>query len=222
MNFKDIDPEGLLVNTRRMMRQKSGYRPSLLEMIFIRQGELMELYRPIEERILGEELPHPPLSLHSAKHQAWLKQRAWWVTEELIEAQWGCWEINPDKLIEELADALHFQTELCILAGVSPKYTPALPRMWPAGELEMNPLVLRHYTMAVLEELGIGLWQFRNKAWKQTQVLTDIDVFTKCMERAHWGIVELLGLAANTDLEGSVTLYLCKSEVNLWRIYTQY
>ena len=172
---------------------------------------------------MGLALPIYPLKLHDARDQYHLKQSAWWVTEELIEAQWGMWEGNLDKTIEELADALHFQVEMCIITGIKPVFKKSLPRNWGQVTAPFNtPAVFRRAIMGILEELGMGMWQLRNKAWKQTQVLTDTDAFQACMVRAMWGILEIMSLPPYNGLVDAVTTYLRKSEVNLWRIKTQY
>ena len=228
MNFLNINPEGLLERTAADFESEIGKTPDPIELVFWRQEHLMELYQPIEKSLLRGRVPDLPLDLHDAIAQSFLKERAWWVTEELIEAQWGCWENNSDKVLEELADALHFQTELCISAECAYVYPHSRPRHWPhtRGHCRVSqPREFRQFIMAIMEELGIGMWQFRNKAWKQTQVLTDIGTFQLCMMRAQRGIVDLMGWWAppGTDrIEFAVTTYLRKSEVNLWRIKTKY
>lgn len=235
MNFLDVNPEGLIERTSALFAEDVGKDPEPLDLVFWRQAHLMGLYLPIEKSLMRGRALELPLDLHDAEAQSYLKERAWWVTEELIEAQWGCWEKNTDKVVEELADALHFQTELCISAGGTSAHFPPPPRKWPylikSAETSnvQHPMNLRHYIMAIMEELGIGMWHFRNKAWKQTQALTDIKTFRECMSRAQRGIIDLLGLyglagqnSTLGTLDFAVIAYLRKSEVNLWRIKTQY
>lgn len=188
----------------------------------------MEYYRRINADLLGCRAPPLQYDLHSAETQSWFKEMAWWTTEELIEAQWGCWEENTDKVLEELADALHFQTELCISVGCPVRLHHRLPRHWPITanfRAIQRPFAFRQFTMAILEELGMGMWLFRNKAWKQTQALTDIPEFRACMMRTHRGLLDLMGFWGDPQVDRlrfAVTTYLRKSEVNLWRIKTQY
>ena len=95
-----------------------------LSQIFEEQTELMHKYKVIEK------MPEWPLNLHSRDHQKILKDFIYRVIEELCEAGHVLknkpWtqrdlETDVDHYKEELADALHFFVELCILSGIDAK-----------------------------------------------------------------------------------------------------
>lgn len=101
----------------------------MLDQIFRKQMDLMETYHKIEASNGCLITPDVPVDLHSHVGQQRLKDFAWRVTEELAEAM-GCLKCRPWKVTpmatdiqhyrEEIADALHFFVELCILSGISP------------------------------------------------------------------------------------------------------
>ncbi len=98
--------------------------------IFERQLELMDKYHKIEKKNGCLITPDVPVDLHSHTGQHRLKDFAWRVTEELGEAM-NCLKNKPWKETpmatdvqhykEEIADALHFFVELCILSGIGPR-----------------------------------------------------------------------------------------------------
>ena len=97
-----------------------------LEAIFKRQTELMKKYHVIENKNGLLQTEDVPVNLDCAKGQARLKDFAWRLTEEIGEAMnclknkpWKQTQMETDKehFYEEIADALHFFVELCILAG---------------------------------------------------------------------------------------------------------
>jgi hypothetical protein len=114
MNIKDIEqvviPEG-----------------DKLDGIFVGQQKLMDKYHHIEVGN-GIYAPVPPLDLHSTLHQARLKDLAFRIITEIIEAT-ECLKNKPwkqthiktdvDHFYEEVSDALHFFVEFCINAGIT-------------------------------------------------------------------------------------------------------
>jgi len=94
-----------------------------------RQKELMEKYHQIEKETQPCVVPSQvPVSLNSREGQHQIKQRIHWCIEELAEAMgtlknrpWKqtMMETDEDHFKEEMADALHFFLEACILAGIS-------------------------------------------------------------------------------------------------------
>ena len=97
--------------------------------VFERQAELMHTYHVIEDRNNLLQTYDVPVDLHDKMGQARLKDFAWRITEELGEAM-NCLKNKPWKQTqmstdvehyqEEVADALHFFIELCILSGLGP------------------------------------------------------------------------------------------------------
>jgi len=97
-----------------------------LDLIFLRQKELMDNYEGIERSNGLLETDEVPVNIHSGKGQARLKNFAWRITEELAEAmdantrhsEWGWFSPHAR---EEVADAFHFLVEMTILSGVTPE-----------------------------------------------------------------------------------------------------
>ncbi len=96
--------------------------------IFESQLKLMANYHDIEEESLGRELPKYPVNLDSYKGQERLKDLAFRVISEIIEATeclknkpWKitAMETDVDHFYEEISDAFHFFIEFCITAGLT-------------------------------------------------------------------------------------------------------
>lgn len=137
--------------------------------LFAQQESLMQKYQHIEQ------LPAPPLSLQAAAHQKIMKDFAWRVTEELVEAQDAYAQSGPgddawvEPTAEELADAMHFLIELLIFAAVTPsqclRHVPEYPL---DDDLQLDYVLWR-----ATRHLGDAMRELRNKAWKQKIVQTD-------------------------------------------------
>jgi hypothetical protein len=181
----------------------------------------MKKYLVTEAEIFDEEVIDVPVDIHGARGQRVLKERAWWIVEELIEALDATEEQDDTKFLEELSDALHFLTELLILAGLDPSIIPTV---------ESNPLFspiiekrrLCRGVMEVIKNLGRGMWQLRNKSWKKSQVLTDVPRFTRHLQTAYIRLLELYANEFGLDMTQICLLYLKKSEVNKFRQRSQY
>jgi len=217
MNFEDVPTEGLMEFAESHYETRSA-----LGVIFGRQSELLEKYHRIEEDILSRPISLPP-NLHDARGQDLLKQRAWWVTEELAEAV-DAFLDSKEKTVEELADALHFYTELMILARVDWRDIDGSegPRNYPY-KCDLPPRAcfsLR--TMAIIRELGMGMWQLRNKPWKQSQVLTDKPQLRRRLTAGYIGLLVLLEGLLGGNINDVALIYLRKSEVNKFRIESKY
>lgn len=100
----------------------------MLAKIFDRQRELMEKYRDIESETLPHVVPaFIPVDLNSYLGQDQVKQRLFWTIVEISEVidclknkPWKQTMIETDinHFKEEMADALHFFVEACIIAGI--------------------------------------------------------------------------------------------------------
>lgn len=231
MNIEDVPVEGLFEKAAAQYGTKHPIR-----IIFARQIELIESYLKIEDRLKGERLWDMPVDLHSFEGQAALKERAWWFTEEIGEALDAL--VNQGakslKFGEEIGDALHFLTELCLMAGISEDdviysfgetfdwggFAP--PALGFKGS-EAGRKGLAVLTAAkTLTDLAIGMWQLRNKSWKQTQVQTDIPRFRAHVLDAYDSTLMFARVARRSNLREICELYLRKSEVNLFRIRSRY
>lgn len=243
------------------IKYNDDIRGDRLKAIFKKQKKLMDKYHQIEKDNGLLQTEEVPVDLHSKFGQARLKDFAWRITEELGEAL-EAFRIHkdPKHCNEEIADALHFLTEMTILADVSPaqivNYEDANDydkmvaiyrevfnyRKWRhdnTSNLYLSPTftspeltdddiketrVLRILTYGVgrvIEALGVACNFLKNKPWKQSEMITDVGRFKKQMIIVWHRFIELCILADIYDRELTY-LYFGKSEVNDWRIETDY
>ena len=101
----------------------------MLQTIFDRQAELQKKYHEIQIETLSHVEPGKvPVEINSYLGQDQIKQRFFWMIIEICEAI-DCLKNKPwkrtmvetdvDHFREEVADALHFFIEGCILAGIT-------------------------------------------------------------------------------------------------------
>lgn len=186
--------------------------------IFTRQRELMDRYKEIEK------LPDPPVSLHHPNGQRIIRDFAWRATEEMAESfeAWTSWmgRHETTALIhqcEELADALHFLTELMIFAGIGPEQMPPFPVS------SSNDVTMGEYYWNATYQLGVAMNFLRNKSWKQHHVPTDVVRFKDqliCAFAAHLEVwANASGGLKSSDLH---SFYFRKSQVNRFRQRSNY
>lgn len=205
------------------------YPPNLLEAIFEKQRELMTKYHPIEEKNGMLWTKDIPVNLHCKYGQAQLKDFAWRFTEEITEATEAL-EIHPgDKnfFYEELIDALHFLTELCILSGVDSREIATdlsgiviqeKSRGIHAPSIITTTKVLLYLS---IEELGKATNCLKNRPWKRTYILTDEVKYKNLIMntfRIFCGSLFLLGL----NSKDVYNIYTKKNEVNKIRQEEKY
>lgn len=220
MNINDIPTDQLFEAAKTHFGTDDSF-----EIIFARQRELMEKYLPIESELLGRPLLSVPVDIHSAVGQAAIKERAWWFTEELAEALEAIDQDAPTKALEEMSDAIHFLTEAMILSNIrfSENSHIEVPwSFWHANiSLPMNRQ-LRPQILAVITELGLAMWQLRNKSWKRTQIPTDFPRFETKLVRTYTMFVEVLQTYWRLSFKDIAVLYLRKAAVNQFRIRSNY
>lgn len=213
MNITDFDSSEALKEAKKTYGTEDP-----LELIFLRQRELMAKYLPIEEEILGLRFSTGSLvaNLDHSTDQHLLKTRAWWVTEELAEATDALLEGHEQKFLEELSDALHFLTELCILSGLGPKDMEGLRKK------EYLVHKVEEKVLEIIRSLGMTMWQLRNKPWKQTQIPTDYPRYQGGLIMTFKMLVRLIMNYVGGEIEFVTALYLQKSLVNQFRIRSKY
>jgi len=216
-----------------------------LEAIFKKQKELIERYHPIEVKSGLRLTGDCPVNLNDAKGQMVLKDYAQRFLEEIGEAleAYNLHRDNPVHMLEEISDALHFLTELTIHAGYGPDFFLTqdkykLEKLFYDAEeligsdenLPMNyRLTFRHRTYGnlliasgiTLEAMGKTCNCLRQKPWKQSQVLTDISKFQKCLYDTWLRFIGLCITAGITE-DMLFKLYLDKNSVNQFRIRSNY
>ena len=218
MNINDVKLEDLHLG-----------RGDKLDQIFQRQFELMQKYHGIEEANGLLVSPDVPVNLHDSKGQFRLKDFAWRITEELGEAL-EAFEKHPgirEHYDEEIADALHFLVEFTILAGVTverfdseyDKLDILFDENWVATSRQHSSLY-RDMGRTV-GALAVACNCLKNKPWKNTQMMTDVDYFTKKVLEV-WDRFAELCQRSGLNSAKMFDLYFRKSEVNKFRQRSNY
>ena len=196
--------------------------------IFERQKELMNKYHDIEKRSGLLQTEDCPVNLNDKRGQARIKDFAWRVMEEVGEALDAVGDFEHH--VEELIDGLHFLTELTILTGYTPEDI-----VWdnPNGNDLLLTLYNQNYlgnspvqnTMELLitdlvRDLGMMCNCLKNKPWKQTSMLTDVNEFLhklRCVWADYFSILSL-----SLSPQAIVEIYFKKSQVNKFRQRSNY
>ncbi len=231
MNVDDVDddviPEPLIIDR--------------LDLIYMRQSELMKKYEKIEHDNFLLQTSKEPVDLHDKFGQARLKDFAWRIVEEITEATLAQPrdEAITTHVLEEIADAYHFLIELTILSGLTSddlferffivrKYHNVLPvpcrlevMFEVMGSERDSQFSLVHQAYATTEQLGAAMNCLKNKPWKQTHILTDVDNYLYHIVSAHAEFIALC-LDCNLTADRLYRMYYKKSEVNKFRQRSNY
>ena len=206
---------------------------NILAAIFKRQAELMDKYHHIEAESGLMQTMDCPVNVHSKNGQARLKDFSWRVTEELMEALEAWRDNDKDHFEEELVDALHFLVEQHILAGISPDdyiarwntaSTPLshLYHVLPNTATMLPPTdAIPVLMVEVIEQMGLAMNCLKNKPWKQTHMLTDVEKFKSHMILAMHRYITLVREAGLSPVD-LYNLYFRKSKVNSFRVSSSY
>lgn len=183
----------------------------IVEAMFEQQRQIMVKYKEIEQ------LPDPPLSLHTTHGQRIIKDFAWRVTEELTESYEallkddGAEEVK-HRGFEELADATHFLVEMLIFTGVS-----------SSGCLAITPTFRPHMQTSITcaywnmtYQLGLAMHFLKNKAWKKSRVATDEASFRAAMVKA-WVMLLRCWAVLGCEQSDLFKYYSEKTEIILTR-----
>ena len=198
--------------------------------IFEHQMTLAKKYVEIEN--MGTLLEGDrSLNIQTKEGQLWIKEFAWRVTEELCESIEPVIE-NTDTLTEEhekhykeeLADALHFFVEMCIIAGVEANELVKIEGIPMEADIALDDIGLmelqaRHFD--VVYYLGLMCNTLKNKRWKQSQIMTDIPKFKKYLILAWVSLITCFKEAQMTDAD-IYNFYHKKNEVNQFRQRSKY
>ena len=218
MNIKDIEEPNTMPNTF----------DAIFAEIFKKQMSLAIKYSDIES--MGDLLNTTKNNIDTAKGQKWIKDFAWRTTEELAEA-FEALELMDKKekgeklntkeqedeywlhFQEELADALHFLTELTIIAGYDYKIVP--------NNAHENIEDTDTGAWKTIYNLGLMCNCLKNKPWKQTQMLTDRPKFEKYLKSTWIAMLKLLFITMGS-YQAIYMFYFKKSEVNKFRQRSKY
>ena len=163
-----------------------------------------------------EKMPQWPLNVNTREGQKWFKDFLWRTTEEIAESYEAYLAGDDTHTIEELADALHFFTELLILAGFDSK--------WARKQLEGQEPNKVPVEIAYLNAhfwLGMVGNTLKNKPWKQTEMLTDEVKFEQMMSRSFCALLQTFYVhGANNNVIHS--FYTRKNQVNQFRVRSRY
>ena len=197
--------------------------------IFNRQQELMNKYHDIEKRSGLLQTESCPVNINDKKGQARIKDFAWRITEEVGEALDAHVADDFEHTVEEFIDGLHFLTELTILSGYTPHDV-----VWdnPNG----NDLLLTLYCQSdchtsdkeilpkliteLVMDMGMMCNCLKNKPWKQTNMITDVNNFLNKLRLVWNDYFAILSLFLNP--QDIVEIYFKKSQVNKFRQRSNY
>lgn len=193
-----------------------------LMVMFNRQKELMVKYHDIEKKSGLLQTEDCPVNLNDRRGQARIKDFAWRIMEEVGEAIDA--RKNYEHHTEELIDGLHFLIELTILSGFEPKDIvwqhlngmDLLDSWFSSVEKMPFEKCLKYLVM----DLGMMCNCLKNKPWKQTNMLTDIEQFKNKLRLVWADYITILSLDMTAD--DVVNIYLKKSQVNQFRQRSNY
>lgn len=189
----------------------------IMDTIFKSQAKLLEKYREIEM------IPRT-IDFNNAEHQKILKALTFRGIEELAEAFEAIKSNEVEHYIEELSDALHFFTELCIITEAFKDKWDEMYKLenWvsPAPGI-IDTYRIEHKLWNATYYYAISCNKLKNKPWKKTQILTDVDEYKKSVRAAY--LVFLLCLSdLNFSGEDILKMYVDKNSVNHFRIRSNY
>ena len=214
-----------------------------LDLIFMRQHELMKKYVVIEERNGLLQTKDCPVDIDDRTGQARLKDFFWRVTEELTEAVDAARVHGhiPNHTFEEMADALHFLVEACILSGLNSetfRVTTEASTLfkesegdklvmihrvdWPMFHLkDWEDRTLETYVYEVIHCIGCASNCLKQRPWKQTHQKTDCPKYIGWMIPALSRLIQTFKFLEMTP-DQIFAMYWKKSEVNKFRQRSNY
>lgn len=196
-----------------------------LDLIFLRQHALAKKYVEIEVSNALCYTTDMPVDINDRFGQARLKDFFWRITEELTEAVDAKRTHGhiPSHTIEELADALHFMTEMYLLAGMSSEewFTGSEDKLEYLVSMSVPVGVLEDCCYEVIHHIGCASNCLKQRPWKVSHQLVDEPKFRDHLVKALPALIDCfvcLGLDANAIF----TIYWKKAEVNNFRIRSNY
>lgn len=192
----------------------------LMQSIIDHQHRLADKYIPIEKSnglCLYDQLPG---DIDNAKAQARIKDMSWRAVEEVAEAYEAYEEGNELHLLEELADALHFLAEKYLICGFKPALT--LQDYFHMAKSADHGDRLDSYVGQFTVACGLTCNCLKNKPWKQSQMLTDVNKFNTLLEVEFGEFIVLCHKAGFETAEDLYSMYVRKNQVNQFRQRSNY
>lgn len=204
-----------------------------LETIFALQRELMVDYQVIEKWDVDF-----PVNLNLKKSQLLVKDVIARAVEELAEAFEALELGDTANFLEELADALHFFTEVFILADITVEdYTQFLCSFYgdfspgdPLITLEKSGYArtrnmgegLKGLMFDIIYQVNLSRNALRNKPWKQTELMYNKEVFNSTLMEGYTLFLELFLWSHPKGEVGVYETYYKKNQINRFRIKSKY
>jgi dimeric dUTPase (all-alpha-NTP-PPase superfamily) len=206
--------------------------------VFELQSKLMSEYISIEGKNgigLGLLAASGTNSLDSARRQYVIKDFAWRITEEIMEAveAWRKWQFSRsdtdlEHSQEEIADSFHFLVELLIIAGISDRdlmmdcqgKDPIVYYM-ASMSVARDQLDMDSRIVVFLEALGCAMNCLKQKPWKQSQMFTDVKKFRDLL-RTSFGRWVYMAQGFKMTSKNIIEIYLKKHRVNEFRQRSNY
>jgi dimeric dUTPase (all-alpha-NTP-PPase superfamily) len=223
-----------MVNIVDVDREKVTGIGCRLQIIFDKQEELMKKYHPIEERSGLRLCMDCPVDLHDPRGQSTIKDYAWRFVEELGESleAYNLHSNDPNHYREELSDALHFLVELSLHAGAKPQDIISMGEFSNSDRLDSifrgcggskrnsypNMLI---GTGLVVENIAMTCNTLKNKPWKQSHMLTDVNRFKECLSKT-WVSFIALCKTSGMNADYLFEIYMDKNAVNQFRQRSKY
>lgn len=175
-----------------------------LNRIFEHQAVLIARLNPVE--VANGYTPTTfPVEINTRQGQDALRAMAWWLTEEIAEAQ----SARFHEYAEELSDVFHFAVELALMAGVSPDDVLHMSNLDMFDDAP--PLV---QLSDVQLTLGKAINKLKMKPWKQNPKHTDVHEFKYQIALMTYQVIQII----KQHQLNPETLYFHKNEINHTRI----
>lgn len=220
-----------MVNIKNYSNEEKVKVADFLRVLFEKQTSLVNKYRDIEiigNKKMNEYLEGTKLrTINTLESQELCKNFSWRVIEEIAEGLDALEHNDRTHLKEELADGLHFLTELMILNGFESKdfqidtilfsMEEILDTTKTGSEFSVHPT----YVTKMIHSIGMAMNRLKMKNWKVSQVLVDVPRYKEFLKIAFYHYFELvasMGFTLDELSEG----YVAKNEVNKFRIKTNY
>lgn len=182
--------------------------------IFNKQRELMEKYEHIEADNGFRQPFAIPVDINFNHDQARLKDFAWRITEEMAEAIEQLLSGNWDAAREELADVLHFMSELTILLGREELIEDLVNDFAKSKPSRMfEPLT--QYGL-ITYHLSMTMHELKNKPWKQSHRPTNEEKFDEYY-KLFWNNYLDLCINVGMNIPQLFEEYMKKHQVNVDR-----